>query len=167
MSSIATFYALSESKRDSFAEARRTVKTITIKKVFLGFVSREVSTGDRYLWEYLDQEFISKHDFDHSGFFIVDYFLTFIQLPEPLSTQLAAATSPDCHYFQFEHSLASAIADHLESHPPVHAELSEFANEQGQDASEYVPLLIETHNMLIQWFRLITSKQFGILHLTF
>ena len=77
MSSIATFYIVSAAKRDSFTEARRTEKTVTYKKGFLGFGSREIVTGDRYLWEFLDLEAASKHDFDHSGFAIVDYFLTF------------------------------------------------------------------------------------------
>ena len=167
MSSIATFYILAEDKRDLFTEARKTEKTVTFKKGFFGFDVREVVTGDRFLWEFLDQEATSKHDFDYSGFIIVDYFFTFVQLPDPLQTQLTAATSPDGHYFQFEHLLASSLVDHLQSHPPDHAELAEFAREQGHDASECVPLLIETHSTLIQWFRLVTLSQFGVLHLTF
>jgi hypothetical protein len=74
MSSIATFYTLPAAKRDSFNEARRTEKTVTYKKGFLGFGSRQEITGERYLWEYLDQEAASKHDFQYSGFAIVDYF---------------------------------------------------------------------------------------------
>lgn len=167
MSSIATFYILAEDKRDSLTEARKTEKTVTLKKGFLGFGSRAVITGERYLWEYLDQESASKHNFDYSGFVIVDYFFTFVQFPEPLQTQLTTASSPDGHYFQFEHPLASAIAEYLEKHPPDHAELVDFASEQGQDASLHVPLLIETHSTLIQWLRLVSSSQFGILHLTF
>lgn len=167
MSSIATFYILPVAKRDSFIDARRTEKKVTHKKGFLGFGSSKVVTGERYLWEYLDQEATSKHDFAYSGFVIVDYFLTFVQLPEPLQKQLTTAASPDGHYFQFEHPLASTIAEHLERHPPAHAELTEFASEQGQDASEYVPLLGETHATLIHWFRLVSQSQFGVLHLTF
>jgi hypothetical protein len=167
MSSIATFYIVSAAKRDSFTEARRTEKTVTHKKGILGFGSREIVTGERYLWEFLDLEAASKHDFDHSGFAIVDYFLTFVQLPEPLQAQLTAAASPDGHYFQFEHSLASAIAGYLESHPPDPAALTGFASGQGQDALEYVPLMTATHHALIQWFRGVSPSQFGVLHLTF
>lgn len=167
MSSLATFYILPAAKRESFAEARRTEKTVTYKKGFMGFGSREVVTGERYLWEYLDLEATSTHDFQYSGFAIVEYFFTFVQLSEPLQAQLNAASSPDGHYYQFEHSLASSIAEHLENHPPDHAELTEFASEQGQKASEYVPLLTETHDTLIQWLRLVSSSHFGVLHLTF
>jgi hypothetical protein len=167
MSSIATFYILPTAKRDSFAEARRTEKTVTYKKGFLGLGRREVVTGERYLWEYLDGESASKHNFPYSGFVMVDYFFTFVPLPEPLQAQLGAASSPDGHYHQFEHSLASSLAGYLEGHSPDHAELAEFASEQGQNASEYVPLLTETHDTLIQWLRRVSPSHFGVLHLTF
>ncbi len=167
MSSIATFYILEASKRDSFAEARRTEKTHTYTKGFLGFGRREVVTGDRYLWEFLDQEAASKHDFDHSGFLIVDYFFTFIQLPSRLQARLTEATSPDGHYYEFSHSLATAIAGHLESHPPNQAELSEFAAEQGHDSADYVPLLTETHSTLTEWLRRVSASHIGVLHVTF
>lgn len=167
MSSFATFYVLPEAKRLAFEEARRTEKTVTWQRGFLGFGRREVVTGDRYLWEFLDEEAEAKHEFEESGFVLIDYFLTFVTLPEPLQTQLGAATSPDAHYYRFEPSLAAALAGYLETHPPDPSELRTFASEQGHEAEDSVPRLTACHDTLIGWWRRVSESRFGVLHLTF
>ena len=52
MSSFATFYILSEASRSAFGDAQRDQKTVTYKRGLFG--TKEIVTGDRFLWEYLD-----------------------------------------------------------------------------------------------------------------
>src|SRR5688572_5284513 len=105
MSSIATFYVLPESKRAQFTEAHRTEK--------------EVTTGERFLWEYLDSATTDKTDFPFSGFVLIDYFFTFVTstLPKDLKTGLAAAAI-DEHYYAISRDLAATFAEYLQTHPP-------------------------------------------------
>jgi 2-hydroxychromene-2-carboxylate isomerase len=52
MSSIATFYVLSEASRAAFDDAQRDQKTVAYKRGLFG--TKEIVTGDQFLWEYLD-----------------------------------------------------------------------------------------------------------------
>ena len=49
MSSIATFYILSEASRSAFDDAQRDQKTVAYKRGLFG--TKEIVTGDRFLWE--------------------------------------------------------------------------------------------------------------------
>ena len=71
MSSIATFYILSEASRSAFDDAQRDQKTVTYKRGLFG--TKEIVTGDRFLWEYLDSTTAGKTGFDFSGFAFIDY----------------------------------------------------------------------------------------------
>lgn len=167
MSSIATFYVLEESQRDSFINARENEKTHSVTKGFFGIGRREIITGERYLWEYLDDEAADRHDFNDSGFAIIDYLFTYLQLPGSLQAELSAATSKDGHYTSFDHALASSLSDFLQQNPPDEPSLAGFTEKLGHKASEYVPVLTATHAALIQWFRSFSPSEFGVLHLTF
>ncbi len=167
MSSIATFYMIDESDRESFSRAEMNQKTHSMNKGFLGFGRRPVTTGELYLWEYLDDAAADKLDFEYSGFAIIDYFFTYIQFPEEMQSELATATSSCGHYIRFEPRLANLIVDHLEQSSPDESSLTEFAEESGHEVPEYVAVLIQTHTILIQWLRALSSGQFGVLHLTF
>ena len=134
---------------------------------FFRLGGRGVVTGDRYLWDYLDQLSGEKHDFDYSGFALIDYFLTFVALPEPLKTLLGLATSPDGHYYCFDYPLAADVSSYLETHPPDPTELSGFASEQGQVPGDYARLLMASHDALIRWLKCVSPSHCGVLHLTF
>lgn len=167
MSSIATFYLIDQSHRESFSQAEMNQKTHRMTKGFLGFGRRQETTGERYLWEYLDGVAANKLDFEYSGSALVDYFFTYIQLPEDVQSELAAATSPDGHYIRFEPRLADLVVDCLEQNSPDESSLAEFAEGLGHEASEYVAVLIHTHTILVRWLQALSSRQFAVLHLTF
>lgn len=81
MSSIATFYLLANTKRAEFIDAHRNQKTVTHKRGLFG--TKEIVTGDRFLWEYLDSAATDKTDFPFSGFTFIDYFFTFLTASLP------------------------------------------------------------------------------------
>jgi hypothetical protein len=164
MSSIATCYILPESRRAALAEAKRNERTETFKNHL--FFKRKVVSGDRHLWEFLDEQCDHCLDFPYSGFVLIDYFYTFVALPEPLQQALNAAAIDD-HHTVIDPPLAAGLAGFLESRPPDDAALSRFADEQGQDPREYVEPLRATHGVLIDWFRRVGPSQFAVLHLTF
>jgi|JI10StandDraft_1071094.scaffolds.fasta_scaffold205818_2 hypothetical protein len=169
MSSLATFYLLPEAKRSEFTEAHRNQKRVTYKRTLFG--QREIVTGDRFLWEYLDSDSVSvdRVDFPFSGFAFIDYFLTFVaqRLPKDLESALAEATMDD-HYFTFSAELAARLAAYLRSHPPDVDSLSVFASEHdSRGGAEYIQMLGETHDFLLAWFDRVVANTFGVLHLTF
>jgi hypothetical protein len=166
MSSIATFYILPDSKRAEFAEAHRTEKTVTYKWTLFG--RKEVVTGERFLWEYLDAATADKSDFPFSGFAFIDYFFTFgtSTFPKELVTALASAAVDD-NFYVISSDMAAAFAEYLQSHPPQDAALSAFATEHNPDDTEYAQTLRQTHDFVLHWFRRVSSGSFGVLHITF
>ena len=167
MSSIATFYLLPEAKRAEFTDAQRNQKTVTYKRGFFG--TKEVVTGDRFLWEYLDSAATSKTEFDFSGFALIDYLLTFVpaSLPDRLNSALSSAAVDD-HHYAFSADMASSFAEYLHSHPPDSTSLQTFVAENNPDAdAEYVSALRETHDFLVRWFDNIDRNSFGVIHITF
>ena len=164
MSCIASYYILPETKRPEFAEARRTEKTVTTKRTFFG--TKQVVTGERYLWEYLN-DVAKPLELPFSGFMLVAYLFTFLELPEALR-QAAKASSLDKHYLAYSAELAAELANHLEAHPPSTAALEEFAEEENAPSpAEYVEALRETHAIVVDWFRRTQPGSFGVLHLSF
>jgi len=167
MSSVATFYILPEAKRAEFTNAHRNQKTVTYKRGLFG--TKEVVTGDRFLWEYLDSTITDKTDFPFSGFAFIDYFFTFVTstLPKELETALAGAAL-DEHYYSFSSDLAASFAQYLQSHPPDSAALASFAAEQQPDGgAEYVQCLRETHDFILGWFGRVAPGSFGVLSISF
>lgn len=167
MSSIATFYVLPESKRAAFSEAKRNQKTVRYQRGFFG--TKEVVTGDRFLWEYLDAECLERTEFPYSGFVFVDYFFTYLvsRLPQDLESALGGA-AVDEHHYMFSAMLAAGLAAYLQSHPPDAIALGEFVVENNPDAGgEYVGALRETHDWLLGWFSGLQGGSFGVIHVTF
>lgn len=167
MSSFVTFYVLPEAKRLEFVEAQRKQKTVTYKRGFFG--TKEVVTGERFLWEYLDSETADKVDLPFSGFVFIDYFLTFVaeRLPEPLKAALEDAMA-DEHYLVFSKDQAASFAAYLQLNPPKTVDLEAFATEhQPEGGQEYIQCLRETHAFLQTWFGGIGTTKFGVVHLTF
>ena len=167
MSSIATFYLLPEAKRAEFTDAHRNQKTVTYKRGLFG--TKEIVTGDRFLWEYLDSATTAKTEFDYSGFAFIEYLLTFViaSLAEPLAAALTAAAVDD-HYYAISAELAASLGDYLRSHPPDPAALQSFVDENNPNADEeYVGALRDTHDFLVRWFGTIDPRSFGVIHITF
>ena len=117
MSSIATFYILSEANRSAFADAQRNQKTVTYNRGLFG--TKEIVTGDRFLWEYLDSATTGKTDFDFSGFAFIDYLLSFVtaSLPEHLNVALKApwSTTTTSSSLRISHQALRSISAHI--HP--------------------------------------------------
>lgn len=167
MSSIATFYLLPDTKRAEFTDAHRNQKTVTYKRGLFG--TKEIVTGDRFLWEYLDSATTDRTDFPYSGFEFIDYFFKFLtaSLPKHLESALRSAAIDD-HYFAFSADLAASFSEYLNSHPPDLGALSAFAAAHNPDGSkEYVAALREAHEFVLPWFRSISPGRFGVLHITF
>ncbi len=167
MSSIATFYILSEASRSAFDDAQRDQKTVTYKRGLFG--TKEIVTGDRFLWEYLDSTTTGKTDFDFSGFAFIDYLLSFVKasLPEHLNVALESAMVDD-NYFVISADFASSFAEYLRSHPPDVTALQAFVADNSPDADEeYIGTLRETHDFLVRWFGSIDRNSFGVIHITF
>jgi hypothetical protein len=167
MSSIATFYILPEASRSAFAEAQRNQKTVTYRRGWFG--TKEMVTGDRFLWEYLDSATIGKTEFDFSGFVFIDYLLSFVtaSLPEHLNLALRSAMVDD-HYFAISADFASSLAEYLRSHPPEATALRAFVADNNKGVDEnYVNALRETHEFLVSWFGRIAQDSFGVIHITF
>lgn len=166
MSSIATFYVLPDSKRAEFTEAHRTEKAVTYKRTLFG--RKKVTTGERFLWEYLDSATANKTDFPFSGFAFIDYFFTFATstLPKDLETALFGAALNE-HYYSISSDLAATFAEYLQTHPPEEAALSALAAEHNPDDTEYSQTLRETHDFVLRWFGSIAPGRFGVLHITF
>ena len=167
MSSIATFYILSEASRSAFDDAQRDQKTVIYKRGLFG--TKEIVTGDRFLWEYLDSTTTGKTDFDFSGFAFIDYLLSFVtaSLPEHLNVALRS-TMVDDHYFVISADFASSFAEYLRSHPPDATALQAFVADNNPDADEeYIGTLRETHDFLVRWFGSIDRNSFGVIHITF
>ncbi len=164
-SSIATFYLLRESARPEFEEAKRTEKTITYERGF--FRTKEVITGDRFLWEYLDEAAEEKLEFPHSGFVMIDYLFTFLEGAEPIQTDFAAAAI-DANFYSIPGSMAERVTRFLEDNPPDDKALESFAGQHGaQSPRHHAKLLRETHEMLMTWLRRVNGEKFGVLQLTF
>jgi hypothetical protein len=167
MSSIAAFYMLPEASRSAFADAQRNQKTVTYKRGWFG--AKEIVSGDRFLWEYLDSANTGKTEFAFSGFAFIDYLLSFVtaSLPEHLDVALRSAMVDD-HYFAISADFASSLAEHLRSHPPDATALRAFVadNNPGAD-EEYVGALRETHDFLVSWLGSIARNSFGVIHITF
>ncbi|MBI5799779.1 MAG: hypothetical protein HZA92_03500 [Verrucomicrobia bacterium] len=167
MSSIATFYILPEAKRAEFTDAHRNQKRVTYKRTLFG--QKEVVTGERFLWEYLDAASTDRTDFPFSGFAFIDYFFTFVTstLPKDMESALAGA-AVDEHHYAFSAELAASFAEYLRLHPPESAGFSAFAAEHNPSGgAEYVQILRETHDFLVRWFGRIATGTFGVLHITF
>ncbi|WP_367872794.1 hypothetical protein [Luteolibacter sp. Populi] len=164
MSSIATFYLLRESSRSAFAEAKRTEKTVTYKHGF--FKTKEVITGDRFLWEYLDEAAEERIEFPHSGFVLIDYLFTFLE-GAPIQTDFATAAI-DANYYSIPGTMAERVARFLEDNPPDHKDLETFSDHQGaQSPKQHAKLLHETHETLKSWLSRVNGDKFGVLQLTF
>lgn len=167
MSSTANFYILPEAQRAEFLDAHRGQKTVTFKRAFFG--QKEVVTGERYLWEYLDSATQDRTCLPFSGFAFIDYFFENVaaSLPEPLASALASAAL-DEHYYAIPADLAAELADHLRSHPPAVSALTAYAAvEHPREGQEYVAALVETHDFLLHWFSRIPPLHFGVIHITF
>ena len=167
MSSIATFYILSDANRSAFADAQRSQKTVTYKRGLFG--TKQIVTGDRFLWEYLDSAATCKTEFDFSGFAFIDYLLSFVtaSLPEHLNVALRNAMVND-HYFVISADFASRFSEYLRSHPPDATALNFFVADNNPDADEeYIGTLRETHDFLVRWFGSIDRNSFGVIHITF
>jgi len=165
MSSIATFYLLPESARADFDEAKRTEKTVTLKRSFFGV--KEIVTGERFLWEYLDETADERIEFPHSGFVLIDYLFTFLEGEEPIQSDFAAAAI-DANYYSIHGGMAERIARFLEANPPDDHALESFAGQQGAESpKQHAKLLRETHDLLKNWFHRVREGKFGVLQLTF
>ena len=167
MSSIATFYSLPEGKRTEFSEAYRNQRRVTYKRTLFG--RKEVVTGEKFLWEYLDATNSDRTDFPFSGFAFIDYFFAFVtsRLPKHLESALASA-AVDESYYVFSAELAARFAEYLQQHPPDPAGLSAFAAEHNPSGGgDYVQTLRETHDFLVRWFGGIATGTCGVLHITF
>ena len=165
MSSIATFYLMRESARNEFEEAKRNEKTITYKRGF--FRTKEVVSGERFLWEYLDEAAEERIEFPYSGFIMIDYLFTFLEGAEPIQTDFAAAAI-DANYYAIPGPMAERVAGFLESNPPDGKALESFADQHGaQSPKEHAVLLRETHETLKHWLGKISKERFGVLQLTF
>lgn len=167
MSSIATFYLLPETRRAEFTDAHRNQKSITYKRSLFG--RKEVITGDRFLWEYLDSATTDSTEFPFSGFALINYLFTFVanNLPENLKSALSGAAIDD-HYYAFSAELAAKLSECLESHPPSPTALFAFAAEHNPSGgAEDLRVLTETHDFVLLWFRSIAPGNFGVLHITF
>lgn len=118
MSSIATFYLLPETGRAEFTDAHRNQKSITYKRSLFG--RKEVITGERFLWEYLDSAATDRTELPFSGFPLIDYLFTFVatNLPENLQAALSAAAI-DEHYYAISADLAAKFAEYLQSYTRV------------------------------------------------
>lgn len=164
-SSIATFYLLRESVRPEFEEAKRTEKKITYQRGL--FRTKEVITGERFLWEYLDEAAVEKIEFPHSGFVLIDYLFTFLEGVEPIQTDFASAAI-DANYYSIPGTMAERVTQFLEANPPDDDALQSFADQHGaQSPRQHAKLLRETHEMLKTWFRRVNEGKFGVLQLTF
>lgn len=164
-SSIATFYLLRESARPEFEEAKRNEKTITYQRGF--FRTKEIVTGERFLWEYLDEAAEEKLEFPHSGFVMIDYLFTFLEGAEPIQTDFAEAAI-DANYYAIPGSMAERVRRFLEDNPPDDRALESFAGQHGaQSPRHHAKLLRETHEMLMTWLRRVNGEKFGVLQLTF
>ncbi|WP_265594024.1 hypothetical protein [Haloferula sp. BvORR071] len=164
-SSIATFYLLRESARGEFAEAKRTEKKITYKHGL--FRTKEIVTGERFLWEYLDEAAEERIEFPHSGFVLIDYLFTFLEGAERIQTEFAAAAI-DANYYSIPGEMAERVARFLEDNPPDDKALESFADQHGaQSPRQHAKLLKDTHETLRSWFRRVNGDKFGVLQLTF
>ena len=165
MSSIATFYLLRESARPEFEEAKRTEKTITYKRGI--FRTKEIVTGERFLWEYLDEAAEERIEFPYSGFVLIDYLFTFLDGVEPIQSDFAAAAI-DANYYAIPEPMAERVASFLQSNPPDEKALETFADQHGaQSPKQHAKQLRETHETLKHWFGKISQERFGVLQLTF
>lgn len=167
MSSIATFYLLPETGRAEFTDAHRNQKSITYKRSLFG--RKEVITGERFLWEYLDSAATDRTELPFSGFPLIDYLFTFVatNLPENLQAALSAAAM-DEHYYAISADLAAKFAEYLQSYTKSPTALSTFAAEHNPSGgAEYLRLLTEAHHFVLLWFRRIVPGNFGVLHITF
>lgn len=165
MSSIVTCYILRESQRSEFLEAHRNEKTISYERGFLGI--KEVVRGERFLWEYLDCAAAARLEFPFSGFALIDYLFSFVLFPGHLQQAFASA-EVDESYYAISADLARALADFLESHLPSSAALIAFVPEEGCGSpGEYADILLNTHDILLDWLRRLSRGYFAVLHITF
>lgn len=167
MSCIATFHVLPESKRPEFTDAHRNQKQVTYKKTLFG--KKEIVTGDKYLWEYLNEAATKTEDLPFSGFAIVEYLFTYVELPEALNAELEGASIDD-YYTALSANLAGRLAEHLETHTPTVETLTAFAAEEWpkeKDSEQTGRVLREVHDHLVTWFRSVGPNEFGVLHLSF
>ncbi len=164
MSSILTAYKLSESHPIAFEHAYANEKRVTYKSGFFG--KKEIVTGEAYLWEYLDGIADQKTDFEFSGFLFIDYFFTFLVLPDDLQAALTASGRGE-HYYAIDADLAGRIRAFLQKSAPSTAALTSFAEGEGKAEPGYVDALLSTHSQLLAWFGSCTTGSFLVLHLTF
>jgi len=166
MSCIATFYLLLESQHTEFIAAHRDEKKVTYKSTLFG--KKEIVTGEKYLWEYLDDAAKTKEDLPYSGFVLVDYLFVFTTFPEDLDAELTAVEI-DEHYTVFSADLASRLAEYFKANPPADKALTTFAAEErpGENATEYAEALREVHGLFLAWMQRVNPGEFGVLHLSF
>ncbi len=164
MSSILTIYKVTEDRRSEFEHAYANEKKVTYRRGLFG--RKEVITGEAYLYEYLDDVAEQKTEFEMSGFVFIDYFFTFVVLPDDLQSALNASAHGE-HYHVIDARLAEGIRTFLEASPPSAAALKTFADEEGKKEPEYVEALLSTHAQIVEWLRSCTSGTFLVLHLTF
>jgi hypothetical protein len=164
MSSILTVYRMAESKRTDFEHAYANEKKVTYKSGFFG--KKEMVTGDQFLWEHLDDVAFDKIDFGYSGFVFIDYFFTYVVLPDETRTRLNSASRGE-HYYVIDAALASSIRDYLLTHRPSIESLTAFAKEEGKMEDGYPEVLLSTHDQIVELMALPANDIFLVIHLTF
>lgn len=164
MSCIATFYTLPESLRSEFQQAKEVEKrTVTTKKMF--FFTKQEEVGERYLWEYLDESNTAKFDFQYSGFLLVDYLWTYLQLDAKYFQNV------DDYFMTITAENAKSLEDYLKENPIDEEKLSAFLTEdQGLPQEEHrqaIEAYSRVHSYMIQTLEKIGGDLFGILYLSF
>ena len=153
-----------ESQHTEFESAYANEKKVTYKSGLFG--KKEVVTGERFVWEYLDEAAASKIDFDYSGFLFIDYFFTYVVLPDDIQTRLNSGCRGE-HYYLIDSSLASAIRGYLTAHRPSIESLTEYSIGEGKIDREYPDALLSVHDQIVDWMGSCTNGTFLVLHLTF
>lgn len=139
-------------------------KKVTYKSGLFG--KKEVITGEKFLWEYLDEHSVTKIEFDYSGFLFIDYFFSFVVLPDDIQSRLNSG-SRGAHYYLIDFPLASAILNYLTANQPSLESLTEYATGEGKLDIDYPKALLSVHDQVVDWTRSCTKDTFLVLHLTF
>lgn len=164
MSCISTLYTLPILLEEAFCEAKANEKREIQKKIL--FLTRRETVGEKYLWEFLDEVCTKKKEPDYSGFYVIDYLWTYLQID-----RIQCFTPVDDNYQKLSHEGAKSLSVFLETNPPDIGRLEEFWKKENEgidtDIGEDLDTFLNAHKTIHQWAAEIKDTDFGVLYLSF
>lgn len=165
MSCIVTFYLLPESQHAAFLSSKEREPRVEENKL-LGFAKRKQVPGEA-VWEFLDRVAEKRSELEFSGFLLIDYLFTYLQIASDEYFE-----SLDEYYLALPPGGAEKLAAFLGAHPVDRPAIEHYLKNDGRplapvERDDTLAAYESAHASLLEWCTEIRTGTFGVLHLSF